>query len=121
LFGNSDNHGRNTSFLKGNGYIKLAPIYDFASMKADPEGISRTIKWQAPLEIGGTYDFVGITETLSDLVPSAVLLEELRNTAMKCIGLKQKLTIRGVPEQILEMPAIGLNYISEKLIKWGRL
>lgn len=53
LFGNSDNHGRNTAFLRGDGWIRLAPIYDFAPMKADPEGIARTTKWEAPLEIGG--------------------------------------------------------------------
>jgi len=121
LFGNSDNHGRNTSFLKGDGFIKLAPIYDFAPMKADPEGIPRTIKWQAPLEVGGIYDFIGITESLSDLVPKTVLLEELRHTAVKCLDLKQRLAARGVPEQILTMPAIGLNHISEKLTKWGLL
>ncbi|MEL4426619.1 HipA domain-containing protein [Shewanella indica] len=45
LFGNSDNHGRNTALLKGDGWIKLAPIYDFAPMKADPEGVARTTKW----------------------------------------------------------------------------
>ncbi len=121
IFGNSDNHGRNTSFLKGNGYIKLAPIYDFAPMKADPEGIPRTTKWKPPLEVGGTYDFLGIADSLSDLVPSQILLEELRNTARQCLDLKSRLSRRGTPEQILEMPAIGLNYISERLTKWGLL
>ncbi|MEZ8121748.1 MULTISPECIES: type II toxin-antitoxin system HipA family toxin [Vibrio] len=119
LFGNSDNHGRNTSFLRGDGFIKLAPIYDFAPMKADPEGIPRSTKWQAPLEVGGTYDFIGIAESLSDLVPTAVLLEELRDTAAKCLDLKKRLEEQGVPKQILEMPAIGFNHISEKLTKWG--
>lgn len=53
LFGNSDNHGRNTSLLKGDGVIKLARV----------------------------YDFVGIADTLSDLVPKEVLLQELKVTA----------------------------------------
>lgn len=121
LFGNSDNHGRNTSFLKGDGCIKLAPIYDFAPMKADPEGIPRTTKWKAPLEVGGTYNFIGIAESLSDLVPSELLLSELKDTAEKCIDLKKRLVKRGVPKQIVEMPAIGLNHIPEKLKKWGLL
>ncbi|OOE33416.1 toxin HipA [Salinivibrio kushneri] len=121
LFGNSDNHGRNTSFLKADGVIKLAPVYDFAPMKADPEGIPRTTKWKAPLEVGGTYDFVAIADTLSDLVPKDVLLKELKVTASKCIGLKQRLALRGVPEQILEMPAIGFNHLSQKLANWGLL
>lgn len=45
IFGNSDNHGRNTAFMKADNEIILAPIYDFAPMKADPEGIPRTMKW----------------------------------------------------------------------------
>lgn len=121
LFGNSDNHGRNTSFLKGDGFIKLAPIYDFAPMKADPEGIPRTTKWQQPLEVGGTYNFIGIAESLSDLVPKDILLDELRGIATKCLNLKQRLAERGAPEQILNMPAIGLDYLSDKLTKWGVL
>ncbi|WED27293.1 HipA domain-containing protein [Vibrio sp. DW001] len=121
LFGNSDNHGRNTSFLKGDGFIKLAPIYDFAPMKADPEGIPRTTKWRTPLEVGGTYDFIGIADLLSDLVASEILLAELRSTAKQCLDLKKRLVDKGVPEQILEMPATGLNHISDKLTKWGLL
>ncbi len=76
---------------------------------------------KAPLEVGGTYDFVGIADTFSDLVPKEVLLQELKVTASKCVGLKQRLALRGVPEQILEMPAVGFNHISEKLTKWGLL
>lgn len=31
------------------------------------------------------------------------------------------LALRGVPEQILEMPAIGFNHLSQKLANWGLL
>lgn len=119
LFGNSDNHGRNTSFLKGEGQIKLAPIYDFAPMKADPEGIPRTTKWKTPLEVGGTYDFTGIAASLSDLVPPKIMLSELQKTAHQCLGLKERLALRGVPTQILDMPAIGFDFIREKIERWG--
>lgn len=121
LFGNSDNHGRNTAFLKGDGWIKLAPIYDFAPMKADPEGVARTTKWQAPLEVGGVYDFVGISEALADLVPAQELMTELKRTAKQCLDLKQRLIARGVPEQIINMPSIGFTYIEDKLTRWGLL
>lgn len=36
-FGNSDNHGRNISFMVKEGRVALAPIYDFAPMRADPD------------------------------------------------------------------------------------
>ncbi|MFD2437594.1 type II toxin-antitoxin system HipA family toxin [Modicisalibacter luteus] len=48
-FGNSDNHGRNTALIKRPEGIWLAPIYDFAPMKADPEGVTRTLQWGPPM------------------------------------------------------------------------
>jgi serine/threonine-protein kinase HipA len=46
LISNTDNHGRNTSFIKHpNGCIELAPIYDCAPMKLDPQMITRSITW----------------------------------------------------------------------------
>lgn len=53
IFGNSDNHGRNTAFVKAENQIMLSPVYDFAPMKADPEGIPRTLKWSLSCESGG--------------------------------------------------------------------
>lgn len=42
VFGNSDNHGRNTALLKTADSVWLAPVYDFAPMKMDLEGIIRS-------------------------------------------------------------------------------
>lgn len=44
-FGNTDNHGRNTSFLKSKNEVRLAPLYDFAPMILDSEVIRRTSNW----------------------------------------------------------------------------
>lgn len=44
--GNTDNHGRNMAFLRNpGGKIELAPIFDFAPMFWDPEGIARATRW----------------------------------------------------------------------------
>lgn len=72
-------------------------------MKADPEGIARTMKWTQPLEIGGEYDFAGISDVLSDLVPAHTLLHALKDTAQQLLGLKHRLVERGVPAQITDM------------------
>ncbi|MCI4236731.1 type II toxin-antitoxin system HipA family toxin [Dickeya dianthicola] len=120
-FGNSDNHGRNTAFLKDEQGIRLAPIYDFAPMKADPAGIARTTKWPEPLEIGGEYQFEWIAELLSDMLPPALLMEKLCETAVQLVGLKARLQARGVPESILTMPSIGFDYLPGKLQRWGLL
>ncbi|MGU3523500.1 type II toxin-antitoxin system HipA family toxin [Enterobacteriaceae bacterium C23F] len=121
IFGNSDNHGRNTAFIRSSNSIALAPVYDFAPMKADPEGIPRSMKWAQPLEIGGEYDFHAIAERLDDLVPATALLSALKQTARELITLEERLQARGVPQQIIAMPAIGFRYISEKLTRWGLL
>lgn len=121
VFANSDNHGRNTAFIKTENAIYLAPIYDFAPMKADPEGIPRSTKWSLPYESGGEYDFTGIAQALSDLVPASQLSAALRETSAQLVGLKARLQERGVPEQILEMPATGFNFIADKLTRWKLL
>ena len=121
-FGNSDNHGSNTSFYKDEKGIRLTPIYDFAPMKADPEGVPRTTKWAAPaLELGGAFNFVEIAYSLSDLIEPEHLLSELKATARQLVGLKQRLIVRGVPEQIVNMTAIGFDFLDEKLEQWGLL
>ncbi|MCT8571003.1 HipA domain-containing protein [Glaesserella parasuis] len=124
-FGNSDNHGRNTAFLRNQNRIWLAPIYDFAPMKADPEGIPRTTMWDSKghpaLELGGEYRFDLIAEQLDDLCPADKLLDALRQTAQQLVGLKARLEARGVPTAILTYPSISLDYLPEKLKRWQLL
>ncbi|WP_253383604.1 type II toxin-antitoxin system HipA family toxin [unidentified bacterial endosymbiont] len=121
IFGNSDNHGRNTAFIKGDNQIMLSPIYDFAPMKADPEGIPRTTKWSVDCESGGDYNFINIAQALAEWVPPARLLDALRKTAAGLVDVPERLSARGVPAQILEMPAIGFKYVPDKLARWGLL
>ena len=121
IFGNSDNHGRNTAFVKAENQIMLSPVYDFAPMKADPEGIPRTLKWSLTCESGGDYNFHTIAQTLAEWIPPATLLDALHETAVQLIDLPERLAARGVPEQIMEMPAMGFRYIPDKLSRWGLL
>lgn len=44
--GNVDNHGRNTAFLKAPGETTISPLFDFAPMFLDPEGIPRASRWE---------------------------------------------------------------------------
>ena len=121
IFGNSDNHGRNTAFMKADNEIILAPIYDFAPMKADPEGIPRTMKWSLACESGGEYNFGAIAQALAEWIAPDTLLNALRETASQLVDLPARLKARGVPVQILEMPSIGFKFIPDKLARWGLL
>lgn len=120
-FGNSDNHGRNTAFLRDEKGIYLAPIYDFAPMRADPEGIIRSTTWEKTLELGGEYQFEQIIEKLAKWVEPDRLWQELHQLALNLTDLKNRLAQRGVPESILNYPAIGFDYLPEKLQRWGLL
>jgi len=120
-FGNSDNHGRNTALIKRPEGIGLAPVYDFAPMRADPEGVTRTTQWGPPLETGGEYDWPAIAGSLADLVDPDRLIEALQRLAADLEGLDERLAERGVPPRILEMPAVGLRSLGARLKRWGLL
>lgn len=119
VFGNSDNHGRNSALIKNADDIRLSPVYDFAPMKADPEGIARTIQWGSPFEEGGQYQWQRIAEALEELVPAEQLLSELSSLVGKLRGLRDRLQARGVPASIMKMPGIGFDYLEQRLDTWG--
>ena len=121
IFGNSDNHGRNTSFLKKFGSITLAPIYDFAPMKADPEQVVRSTTWGSPYEEGGEYRWALITQKLAPWCPPELAFETLQRLARKLVHLKQRLIDKGVPQQIVDMPVLSFDYIEAKLKRWELL
>ena len=119
IFGNSDNHGRNTSFLKASNQIFLAPIYDFAPMKADPEQVIRSTTWGSPYEEGGEYRWDKITKQLAPWCEPEIAMMMLKKLAAQLLGLKDRLITRGVPEQIMTMPVLGFEFIEVKLKRWG--
>ncbi|MBV8647117.1 HipA domain-containing protein [Paludibacterium sp.] len=117
-FGNSDNHGRNTALIKRPAGIQLAPIYDFAPMKADPEGVTRTTIWGSPLEEGGRFNWPLIAAQLAPWIEPAHLLYELGLLAGRLYGLRDRLAARGVPQRILAMPTMGFDFLDDKLKSW---
>lgn len=44
--GNTDNHARNTAVQIVDGRIQLSPLFDFAPMNLDKEGIARALRWK---------------------------------------------------------------------------
>jgi len=45
---NTDNHARNTAVQTVDGVTRLTPLFDFAPMYLDPEGITRSARWYQP-------------------------------------------------------------------------
>ncbi|MCP4104744.1 MAG: hypothetical protein GY749_04280 [Desulfobacteraceae bacterium] len=51
--GNTDNHGRNTAMIKyTDSSVRLAPLYDFAPMFLDDQGIPRVCRWTGAEKMG---------------------------------------------------------------------
>jgi serine/threonine-protein kinase HipA len=45
---NTDNHARNTAVQTIDGVTRITPLFDFAPMYLDPEGITRAARWYHP-------------------------------------------------------------------------
>lgn len=115
-----DEQWQNIALLEFDEEIWLAPIYDFAPMRADPaETILRSTRWNAKLEIGTEYLFLDIIQQLNEWVDEDFLLTELKQLAHQLVNLKSRLEKRGVPQQILNHPALGFDYLNDKLQRWG--
>ncbi len=119
VFGNSDNHGRNTAVLRTDSGVRLAPVYDFAPMKLDLDGITRTTRWEG-FERGGEVDWPGLLQSFED-VPEERLREGLRPLAHKLVDLRDRLHALGLPEETLTFPALGLADTARKLRDWTLL
>lgn len=121
VFGNSDNHGRNTAILKTPEGIGLSPVFDFAPMKADPEGVVRTLKWGEGYELGGEFHWHKIAQALSDHADADWLIMQLEELSGRLVGLRARLCERGMPASLIDRPAIGLDRVEQRLSQWGLL
>ncbi len=118
VFGNADNHGRNTALLKSADAVWLAPVYDFAPMKMDLEGISRTSHW-GDFERGGEIDWGGLLRSFGE--DEASVRAGLRELAERLTALPTLLTELGLPRETLDFPSLGLHHAEARLRAWGLL
>ncbi|MFT3712209.1 MAG: HipA domain-containing protein [Archangium sp.] len=118
VFGNSDNHGRNTSLLKSEDAVCLSPVYDFAPMKMDLDGIARSTTW-GPLERGGDINWQGVISTFGE--HEATVRDGLRELGEKLTDLPVLLMKLGLPKETLEFPGLGLQRTDKRLKEWGLL
>ncbi len=118
VFGNSDNHGRNLAVLKTDTRVRLAPVYDFAPMKMDLEGITRTTRWEG-FESGGSVDWPALLKSFGQ--QEEYLRAGLRELAIRLQELPDLLMSLGLPEETLRFPSLGLQTTAQKLRGWTLL
>lgn len=119
ILGNSDNHGRNTSILRTDQGVKLAPIYDLAPMVMDDEGVTRTTKWPQPIELAGEVDWRKACDALAPWADSQELFERLRAAARRFMALPDLLADEGIPPATMNHPRIALRDLPQRLARWG--
>mgnify|MGYP003625033037 FL=1 len=101
--GNKDNHARNTAvFRHESGEVTLTPLFDFAPMYLDPEGIARVCRWQGDAEVAGTPQWEKVVDVLPDSLDVEVIRSALREFGEKIGGLDGFMREAGVDEDIIE-------------------
>jgi serine/threonine-protein kinase HipA len=112
VMGNTDNHGRNTAILRNrNGRITLSPLFDFAPMYLDPEGIARVSRWGKDKEQAGRPSWHEVARFFTPWVDENWLLEQLAALAHPLAELIRTMQAVGIDDDIIErrQPAIENN------------
>lgn len=117
--GNTDNHARNTSISKyPDGRVAVSPLYDFAPMFLDDQGIPRVCRWQEGVEKAGVPEWGKVAE---QLVPFGIDAHEFRNEladfAERIERLPDVLEESGVDSVIIERRMLSIKNVVELLRK----
>lgn len=114
VMGNKDNHGRNTALLRyESGAVTLAPLFDFAPMYLDPEGIARVCRWSGDTEIAGSPEWARVIELFPDVKGS--LRQALRDFGQQLERLADIMRDCGVDDDIVEQRGRSIETHSRQL------
>ena len=119
ILGNSDNHGRNTSILRTEQGVRLAPIYDLAPMVMDEEGVTRTTKWPKHIELAGEVNWRAACAEAAEWIDPDELFQRLRAAALEFQVLPDLLNAEGLPASTMNHPRIALRNLRQRLVQWG--
>ncbi|MFK5927274.1 MAG: HipA domain-containing protein [Desulfuromusa sp.] len=116
---NTDNHGRNTAILKApGGTVALSPLFDFAPMFLDPEGISRSSRWDAEGEKEiGLPDWGCVAENLNKEIgfSSIELRQWLSGHAVAIECLPETMLHCGVEDSLIETLSSRIEVVARML------
>lgn len=113
--GNTDNHPRNTALLKRGKTTRLSPLYDFAPMVLDDQGIARACRW-AKHDDGGRPDWAAVVEELTlEGVDNQVVAERIGQFALRIDGLGDTLLSHGVDQELVDFLEGRINTVHQRL------
>lgn len=99
VLGNKDNHARNTAVMRGAHGVTLSPIFDFAPMYLDPEGVARVSRWQANCEIAGSPIWHKVAELFDESEKIKNQLVQFSDCIIRLTGIMKKC---GVDDSVIE-------------------
>lgn len=109
--GNTDNHARNSAFIKKEDRtIRISPLYDFAPMCLDDEGIIRVIRWKEEdnsiVDFNYLNDFFvndygleknEVVEILKYILSDLEKIDFLKSTKNLSTSIKEKAWTKKIP------------------------
>lgn len=95
---NSDNHARNTAFLKDGAEIRLSPLYDLAPMELDPEDIRRATRWEGERPL--RPDWSRVADTLAPWTGKDRIASHLRGLAPLVRALPETAARTALPDEV---------------------
>ncbi|MFN3239668.1 MAG: HipA domain-containing protein [Pseudomonadales bacterium] len=102
VMGNTDNHGRNTAVLRSrDGRYCLSPLFDFAPMYLDPEGIARVCRWDGDKEQSGRPVWREVIRFFATWVEEPWLLKHVAQTSKPLERLSQTMASSGIDDDII--------------------
>ena len=118
---NTDNHGRNTALLKAHGQATLSPVYDFAPMFLDPDGIPRASRWPGVLEPNiGRPDWAKIDEAMAGFCKAFALRDAFAADSEKVRRLPDVMRQFNVEDEVINGVARRCEEIADDLFEAGR-
>lgn len=111
---NTDNHGRNIAVLRTGDQIALAPVYDFAPMFLDPEGISRVTRWEDERP-GQQPEWAAICDKLGYALSPDESRAWLASLSDRVAALPEVMRACQVDDDIIERLAEWINEVAKGL------
>ncbi|MBQ0759801.1 MAG: type II toxin-antitoxin system HipA family toxin [Zhongshania sp.] len=100
--GNKDNHGRNTAvFRHEDGRVELTPLFDFAPMYLDPEGIARVSRWEGDQEKGGIPIWEKVIDAMPAIINKKALITELKDFGLSLTTLTEIMAREAVDPTVI--------------------
>jgi serine/threonine-protein kinase HipA len=100
---NTDNHARNTAVQTIGDEVRLTPLFDFAPMYMDPEGISRAARWYHPATGRELTQWQDVIEALQfDAAERKRVVEALAGFGAELGGLAEVMRAAGVDADIID-------------------